>query len=65
MLEQLMCLFLLESKDEFSIEPRYAHKKKLRQIREKNHMEDENWFMKTILQLKSLEKTEFFHISML
>ena len=26
--------------------------------REKNHMEVQNWFMKTILQLKSLEKTE-------
>ena len=31
------CL-LIYTKDEFKIEPRYAHKKKLRQTREKNHV---------------------------
>ena len=29
---------LITTKDEFKIEPRYAHKKKLRQTREKNHV---------------------------
>ena len=32
------------------------HTKKLKQIRENNPMEGQNWFMKTILKLKSLEK---------
>ena len=44
---------------------RGMHTKKLKQIREKKHMEGQNGFMKTILQLKSLEKTEIFLISML
>ena len=51
-------------KDEFKIEPRYAHKKNLNKS-EKKHMEGQNWLMKTILQSKSLEKTEIYQISML
>ena len=50
---------LIYTKDEFKIEPRYAHKKNLNKS-EKKHMEGQNWLMKTILQLKSLEKTELF-----
>ena len=47
------------SKDEFKIEPRYAHKKNLDKS-EKNHMEGQNWLMKTILQLKSIKKQKIF-----
>ena len=52
------------SKDEFKIEPRYAHTKKLRQIREKSYggpkLIDENNFT-----IKKHKKTENFQISML
>ena len=52
------------TKDEFKIEPRYAHKKKLRQIREKSYggpkLIDENNFT-----IKKHKKTENFQISML
>ena len=59
-----VCPFKWLSKDEFSIEPQYAHKKNLDKS-EKNHMEGQNWLMKTILQLKSIKKPENFQISML
>ena len=55
---------LLIPKDEFKIEPRYAHTKKLRQIREKSYggpkLIDENNFT-----IKKHKKTENFQISML
>ena len=48
-------LVFISTKDEFKIEPRYAHKKNLNKS-EKKHMEGQNWLMETILQSKSLKK---------
>ena len=51
-------------KDEFKIEPRYAHKKKLKQIREKTYggskLTYENNFT-----IKKPQKTEMCQISMI
>ena len=56
---------LCEQDELFNWAARYVHKKNLDKSKKKNHKEGQNWFMKTILQSKSLEKTEIYQILML